>query len=141
MADFVDRVRDEINSRLEQLRPAVDELRRLEEAAAALNGAAGTRASSAVAASAPRTTRRGRPPRRTAAPSRGGARRRPGRPKGSGGRSAQALTIVTEQPGITIPEIAAKMGIKQNYLYRILPGLEQEGKVEKQGRGWHPKAA
>ena len=31
------------------------------------------------------------------------------------------------------------MGIKQNYLYRVLPGLRQEGKVVKRGRGWHPK--
>jgi hypothetical protein len=30
------------------------------------------------------------------------------------------------------------MGIKQNFLYRVLPGLEQEGKVKKDGRGWHP---
>ena len=44
------------------------------------------------------------------------------------------------QPGITIPELAAKMGIKQNYLYRVLPGLEQEKKVSKKGRGWYPKA-
>jgi DNA-binding IclR family transcriptional regulator len=46
---------------------------------------------------------------------------------------------VQGQPGITIPELASKMGIKQNYLYRVLPGLEQEKKVAKQGRGWHPK--
>ncbi len=45
---------------------------------------------------------------------------------------------MTGQPGITIPELAAKMGIKQNYLYRVLPGLEQEKKIKKQGRGWHP---
>jgi hypothetical protein len=64
---------------------------------------------------------------------------RGGRPKGSGTRAAQALTLVQGQPGITIPELAAKMGIKQNYLYRVLPGLEQEGKLEKKGRGWHPK--
>jgi hypothetical protein len=44
---------------------------------------------------------------------------------------------VTAQPGITIPELATKMGIKQTYLYRVLPGLEQESKVKKQGRGWH----
>jgi hypothetical protein len=31
------------------------------------------------------------------------------------------------------------MGIKQNYLYRVLPILEEEGKVRKEGRGWHPK--
>jgi DNA-binding IclR family transcriptional regulator len=48
---------------------------------------------------------------------------------------------VQGQPGITVPELAEKMGIKQNYLYRVLPGLEQEGKLEKKGRGWHPKSA
>jgi hypothetical protein len=32
------------------------------------------------------------------------------------------------------------MGIKQNYLYRVLPGLEQTSKIEKKGRGWHPKS-
>ena len=64
---------------------------------------------------------------------------RVGRRKGSGTRAAQALSFVQGQPGITIPELAAKMGIKQNYLYRVLPGLEQEGKLEKKGRGWHPK--
>lgn len=45
-----------------------------------------------------------------------------------------------QQPGITIPELAERMGIKQNYLYRVLPGLEQDGKVKKQGRGWHAAA-
>lgn len=65
---------------------------------------------------------------------------RVGRRKGSGTRAAQALSFVQGQPGITIPELASKMGIKQNYLYRVLPGLEQEGKLEKKGRGWHPKS-
>lgn len=67
--------------------------------------------------------------------------RRGGRPKGSGKRASEVLSLVQGQPGITIPELAAKMGIKQNYLYRVLPGLEQDGKLEKKGRGWHPKAA
>jgi len=66
--------------------------------------------------------------------------RRGGRPKGSGKRASEALSLVQGQPGITIPELAAKMGIKQNYLYRVLPGLERDGKLEKKGRGWHPKA-
>jgi hypothetical protein len=64
-----------------------------------------------------------------------------GRRKGSGTRAAQALSFVQGQPGITIPELAAKMGIKQNYLYRVLPGLEQDGTLEKNGRGWHPKGS
>ncbi len=63
-----------------------------------------------------------------------------GRRKGSGTRALEALLLVQGQPGITIPELAAKMGIKQNYLYRVLPGLEQEGKLEKKGRGWYPKS-
>jgi len=82
----------------------------------------------------------GRPPASTskaaAAPT---TRHRAGRRKGSGTRAAEALSFVQGQPGISIPELAAKMGIKQNYLYRVLPGLEQEKKVEKKGRGWHPK--
>ena len=64
---------------------------------------------------------------------------RRGRPKGGGKRATEALTHITAQPGITIPELASKMGIKQNYLYRVLPTLEQAGSVTKKGRGWHPK--
>jgi DNA-binding IclR family transcriptional regulator len=64
-----------------------------------------------------------------------------GRRKGSGVRALETLSLVQGQPGITIPELAGKMGIKQNYLYRVLPGLEKEGKLEKKGRGWHPKGA
>ncbi len=33
------------------------------------------------------------------------------------------------------------MGIQQNYLYRVLPSLEQDGQVRKDGRGWYPKDA
>jgi hypothetical protein len=28
------------------------------------------------------------------------------------------------------------MGIKQNYLYRVLPGLADDGLVVKESRGW-----
>jgi DNA-binding IscR family transcriptional regulator len=46
---------------------------------------------------------------------------------------------VSATPGITIAELADAMKIKQNYLYRVLPGLASEGLVTKKGRGWHPK--
>jgi hypothetical protein len=62
-----------------------------------------------------------------------------GRPKGAGKRATEALSLVQGQPGVMIPELAAKMGIKQNYLYRVLPGLQKQGKLEKKGRGWYPK--
>jgi hypothetical protein len=148
VTDFLDEKRREISERLAELKPLVDEFHRLEAAAAALVGVGGD--GSAAAANAPATSARtparrgpGRP-RRSAAPAPSGTtaapRRRAGRRKGSGTRSAQALKFVQEQPGITIPELAARMGIKQNYLYRVLPSLEQEGKVAKQGRGWHSKS-
>ncbi len=128
MSDFLDIKRREIADRLKELKPLVDEYNRLEAAAAALDSASnGNRAAS--------TRGRGRPVRRTT------SGRRPGRRKGSGTRAAEALALVQGQPGITIPELATKMGIKQNYLYRVLPGLEQEGKVKKDGRGWIPTAA
>jgi hypothetical protein len=84
-----------------------------------------------------------RPPRRsrsTTTRTRKGTGRR-GRPRGSGTRAKEALTIVRSNPGITIPELAVKMGIKQNYLYRVLPGLQKDGLVRKEGRGWHARDA
>jgi hypothetical protein len=45
---------------------------------------------------------------------------------------------VKAKPGITIGELAKEMGIKANYLYRVMPGLEKEKKVKRRGRGWHP---
>jgi hypothetical protein len=126
LADFLDEKRKEIQARLKELRPLVDEYHRLEAAEQALSGVGGTAA--AAAAAAPRRRRRS-----SSASSNG----RRGRPRGSGTRAAQALALVTERPGITIPELATAMGIKQNYLYRVMPGLAEEGKVTKSGRGWH----
>jgi hypothetical protein len=123
MADFLDEKRKEIQARLKELRPLVDEFHRLEAAERALSGMEGKPAAAG-------TTRRRR------APSSSSNGRR-GRPRGSGTRAAQALQLVEENPGITIPKLAEAMGIKQNYLYRVMPGLADEGKVVKSGRGWH----
>ena len=62
---------------------------------------------------------------------------RRGRPKGSGQRATQALELVRSRPGITVPELAEAMGFKQNYLYRVMPDLAEQGLVTKSGRGWH----
>ena len=135
MADFVDEKRQEMEARLRELRPLVDEFHRLEAAVSALAGVGG----SAVKKTAARATRAATPARKRAAS--GGAKGKRGRPKGSGQRGKQALDLVKSRPGITIPEIADAMGIKQNYLYRVMPGLEKDGMVKKQGRGWHAKDA
>jgi hypothetical protein len=155
VTDFLDEKRREITDRLSELRPLIDEYQRLEAAAAALDGVGGSSSASPTARPAVRRRGPGRPrgsatsKTTAAAPAAASAARKPagaparraGRRKGSGTRAAQALSLVRGQPGITIPELAAKMNIKQNYLYRVLPGLEQEGKVGKQGRGWHAKAS
>lgn len=134
MADFLDEKRSEIGARLKELKPLIEEYERLAAAAAALDGmpVAPKAAARGGGRAAPAASRR--------RSSSGGSGRR-GRPKGSGTRGAEALALVTQSPGITIPELAEKMGIKQNYLYRVLPGLAEDGLVAKQGRGWHPKAA
>jgi hypothetical protein len=120
MADFLDEKLKEIDARLKELKPLVDEYGRLDAARRALSG---------VDKPAAATVTR----RRRSTSSNG----RRGRPRGSGTRAAQALQLVGEKPGITIPELADAMGIKQNYLYRVMPGLAEEGKVTKSGRGWH----
>ena len=119
MADFLDEKRKEIDARLRELKPLVDEYGRLEKAAAALSGV-GTP---------------GRPARRR---SRGGGGGRRGRPRGSGNRAKQALELVRTRPGITISEMADAMGIQPNYLYRVMPTLESEGQVVKRDGGFHP---
>jgi transposase-like protein len=74
-------------------------------------------------------------------------RRRPGRPRGSGTgrrtrrggtRGDQAVKIVKANPGISASEIAKRLKIKPNYLYRVMGDLQKEGKVRKKGRGYHP---
>lgn len=138
MSDFLEQKRSEIAERLRELEPLVEEFRQLEAAAAALAGVAPAKAKPRRPAAAAAAARTGRPKaaERPQAASNGAAKRR-GRPRGSGARAQQALDLVGAQPGITIPEIAQAMGIKQNYLYRVLPTLEKEGKVVKKDRGWH----
>lgn len=78
-----------------------------------------------------------------------GGHRGPGRPRGSassngrrrrsrrgGTRAEHALKAVEEQPGISASEIATKLKIKPNYVYRVMAGLVEDGKVTKDGRGY-----
>jgi predicted Rossmann fold nucleotide-binding protein DprA/Smf involved in DNA uptake len=79
-------------------------------------------------------------------------RRRAGRPAGTarssaprrrrrrrgGTRAEQAVKLVKANPGSSASEIAERMKIQPNYLYRVLGELEREGKVRKDGRAYHP---
>jgi len=100
-----------------------DERKRLERALAELGG---------------KVTGRGRGPGRP----RGSGKKTAGRPAGgrkkrrrrSGTRADQAVSLVEGSPGVSASEIAKSMKIKPNYLYRVLGDLEKEKRVKKKGR-------
>ena len=128
MAGFVDSTVKEIDDRLRELK---EEVSRLEAARTALVGGR-------------RGPGRPRAARGTAKSTQRRTGRRPGRPRGrsrGGTRANQALELVVATPGITIPQIAEKMGIEPNYLYRVMPRLLSDGKVKREGQGWHPASS
>jgi hypothetical protein len=127
LAGFVDSTVKDIDDRLRELKA---EVAKLEAARSALiggsRGPGRPRAARTATASPPARRRSGR---------------RPGRPRGrsrGGTRANQALELVRSQPGITIPQIAEKMGIEPNYLYRVMPRLATDGQVKRDGQGWLP---
>ena len=128
MTDFLDQKRTEIQERMQELKPMVEEYERLAAAERALSGVGGGDGPSRTRQSSSGNGRRS-----------GGGGGGGGRPKGSGTRGTQALELVSARPGITIPELAEAMEIQQNYLYRVMPDLAEEGLVVKSGRGWHVK--
>jgi DNA invertase Pin-like site-specific DNA recombinase len=125
-------IQDQIRARLAEVQKLLEPLRLEAEQLTKMVATFDAQRASA----APRSSTRKAAPRRAAAKPGGGAKR--GRPLGSGNRAQQAVAKIVEQPGITASELAKSMGISPNYLYRVLPRLEKEAKVTKQGRGYHP---
>lgn len=123
MSDFLSEKRDEIQSRLDELAPLIAEHERLKRALDALDGVDPVGGRGA-----------GRP-------TRSGSGRSAGRPRGSGERSRQALALLRQEPGLGAAEVARRIGVHPNYAYRILPGLEEQGLVEKRDRSWYPTDA
>jgi hypothetical protein len=126
MPEFVDNTVKDIDEQLRQLR---DEVSRLEAARSALTGGrrgrgrpGGSASRTAPARSTATRATRTRTGRRASAPAR--ARSTRGR---RNTRSAQALELVRQRPGVTNPQIADAMKIQPNYLYRVLPRLASEG--------------
>ena len=124
----LDEARDLVTKRLAELD---EERRRLERALSELGGKAkkGGR----------RKGRRGRPKGSGAKKAKGGTTTRRRRRRSGGTRANQAVKLVGENPGISASEIAKKMKIKPNYLYRVLGELEKEGRVKKKGRAYSAK--
>lgn len=121
MSATTDAIVDAVRARLDELKPLVDEYHRLEVADRALAAADGAGRTVRPAANATRRNtgaRRGRPPG----------------PAGTG-RKADALEALRHAgpDGLTVAEVAERLGIQPNYLYRVLPALLEAGEVRKDG--------
>jgi hypothetical protein len=165
VATFVDTTVKQIDAQLSELTTEVSRLEAARHALVG-NGASAARTPrrrrgrsrktttvTAAAPASPATTsptprRRGRPRKTTAsaaAPSSATTKsrtssRKPARARGrraGNTRATEALALVTKQPGITIPALAAAMKIQPNYLYRVLPKLAADGEIKREGKGWH----
>ncbi len=137
--DDLKKLEASIVKRYQELQPAlaeVEELRRVAERLGVNLDRPGPRAARAVApakaTTATATRTRGR---------RAGATRRkkaaakvavPRRPR-AGGRREQVLKLVTDRPGITVPEIGKALKVDPTGLYRYAKQLEADGTVVKDG--------
>jgi len=134
-------IHQQVQARLQELEeliaPLRAELEQLSTVAAMFGEAPAASTQPAAAA-----RRRPRAAAKPAAGSRTGAAaaKRPRR-GGGGGRAQLTAKLIAEQPGITASDLAKAMSIAPNYLYRVLPRLEREGHIIKQGKGYHMVAA
>ena len=130
MSTTLEKVHSDISLRLEELDPLVEEHRQLSAIAEKLGAAP---QSSNGSKRAPRKASTGTPAKQSTTGKRG-------RPAGSGKRGQEVVDIVIANPGIKVADIAALMSIKPNYLYRVMPDLEKQGKVTKVGKGYEAAA-
>ena len=120
MADLLDRIRVEISTRLSELRPLVDEHRRLDAALRALS-----EPTSKGPAPPPATSpARSRPRVRAKTPT----RRRKRAPRGANREAV--LRAVMDRPGATSAELAARSGVERNTLNGLLARLVKAGELQ-----------
>lgn len=129
MSQFLAEKRRELAARRDEIAPLAAEHARLEQAIVALDSVQTPAA--APTANGAGTPKPGKRPRKRGRPRATGA----GRKKGSGKRAQEALALLMEFGPQTIQTLAERMKIKPNYLYRVLPGLESEGKVSRGAKG------
>jgi hypothetical protein len=133
--DDLKKLEASIVARYQELQPAlteVEELRRVAERLGVDLNRASTRAAKPATATATTTTRR-RGRRSAASSSRRKAKATgPRRPR-AGGRREQVLKLVTERPGITVPEIGKALKVDPTGLYRYAKQLEADGTITKDG--------
>jgi hypothetical protein len=119
MADLLEGIRKQIDARMRELRPVVEEAASLEAGLAALDGA-----EPGVAARQPAWRMR----QRRARPSRGRARR--------GRTREQLVDYVRAHPGSTAGEVAEALGLKRSSVSTRLTQLAKSGELAKAARGY-----
>ncbi len=125
MADLVGQIQRDIEKRLQELRPLLEEKERLEAVLAAL-----TNGPAAPASSAPRS----RPAASSAgarAPYAGGKSRRAPR----GANREAILGVVRERPGVSAAEVAAITRIAKPTVHTTISQLKRKGILEPEGSG------
>jgi hypothetical protein len=139
----ITRIQSDIQARLAELEQLIEPLRIEAEQLSRLAATFGTPSTPAAApAGEPVRTRAKSAP--TTKPAARSSRPAASRPRGKraaaggGNRAQQAVALIGGRPGITASELASAMGIGPNYLYRVLPQLQREGKITKEGKGYHP---
>ena len=118
MTSIVDDIRARIDERVRELAPLVSEYEQLMRLKRQLDEDAGASPTGRV---------------------RSAGRRRRGHVRST--RAEQSVALVAERPGMTTADIASAMGIDRNYLYRVLPRLEKEGRLVRREGGWHVPAS
>jgi predicted HTH transcriptional regulator len=125
MADLVGQIQRDIEKRLQELRPLIEEKERLEAVLAALTNGS----SAAVAAPRPRaTTTRSAAAR---APYAAGKGRRAPR----GANREAILAVVRERPGVSAAEVAEITRIAKPTVHTTISQLKRKGILEPEGSG------
>lgn len=140
LADEARTLRDRVAARLAELEPLVREYEELQRLAAEMGITAADVATGAGAdehhqepVAAEPVTQAG-----TEAPRRRPGRSRRNRASVAAERDARVLEAVRANPGATVAEIAAAVGLETTALYRTVRDLASAGAVIQRGRGLFP---
>ena len=125
MADLVGQIQRDIEKRLQELRPLLEEKERLEAVLAALTNG------HAVAAPAVRRSRAVATGSGSRAPYAAGKGRRAPR----GANREAILSVVRERPGVSAAEVAAITRIAKPTVHTTISQLKRKGILEPEGSG------
>lgn len=138
----LDQLRDleqKVAKRLGELEPLVAEYQELQQVAQRLGIEREAAAASAASPSSRQTRRRATSARKPTGRRPTGRRRRSAAAPGS--RQADVVRLVTERPGITVPELGRELSVDPTGLYQIVRRLEGRGEIRKVGPRLEPVSA